>query len=236
MVARDGIEPPTPAFRRAAGNTTELRSKRERGLKLQDCVRGWWPGTGLNRRRRPFQGRALPLSYLASVQTFVAFSCVGFRQTGRGGQVHEQCAATTESVYQFRGSEASRGGAKIQFPAGAKANKLQGPPTPADPGIRPGRGGPPAGIVRRSGPSGDKSRRFQSGGVGWVLLGPFAVLPLRRLGLPWVRLRLRKVRRRRTPPWKPALRMPLIRPRMERHPRCAPFSISSPRARTCMYI
>ena len=28
----------------------------------------WWPGTGLNRRRRPFQGRALPLSYLASVQ------------------------------------------------------------------------------------------------------------------------------------------------------------------------
>ena len=29
----------------------------------------WWPGTGLNRRRRPFQGRALPLSYLASVQT-----------------------------------------------------------------------------------------------------------------------------------------------------------------------
>ena len=25
----------------------------------------WWPGTGSNRRRRPFQGRALPLSYLA---------------------------------------------------------------------------------------------------------------------------------------------------------------------------
>ena len=32
--------------------------------------RMWWPETGLNRRRRPFQGRALPLSYLASVQTF----------------------------------------------------------------------------------------------------------------------------------------------------------------------
>ena len=30
----------------------------------------WWPGTGLNRRRRPFQGRALPLSYLASVADF----------------------------------------------------------------------------------------------------------------------------------------------------------------------
>ena len=28
-------------------------------------TREWWPGTGLNRRRRPFQGRALPLSYLA---------------------------------------------------------------------------------------------------------------------------------------------------------------------------
>ena len=26
----------------------------------------WWPGTGSNRRRRPFQGRALPLSYLAA--------------------------------------------------------------------------------------------------------------------------------------------------------------------------
>src|ERR1039457_4452955 len=29
----------------------------------------WWPETGLNRRRRPFQGRALPLSYLASAKT-----------------------------------------------------------------------------------------------------------------------------------------------------------------------
>src|ERR1017187_10060146 len=35
-------------------------------------TRKWWPETGLNRRRRPFQGRALPLSYLASVQTSVA--------------------------------------------------------------------------------------------------------------------------------------------------------------------
>ena len=35
----------------------------------------WWPGTGLNRRRRPFQGRALPLSYLASVQTRCNFLC-----------------------------------------------------------------------------------------------------------------------------------------------------------------
>jgi len=29
----------------------------------------------LNRRRRPFQGRALPLSYLASVKTFSCESC-----------------------------------------------------------------------------------------------------------------------------------------------------------------
>jgi hypothetical protein len=28
-------------------------------------IRKWWPETGSNRRRRPFQGRALPLSYLA---------------------------------------------------------------------------------------------------------------------------------------------------------------------------
>ena len=43
--------------------------------RLQQQLRGtakllimWWPETGSNRRRRPFQGRALPLSYLASVQ------------------------------------------------------------------------------------------------------------------------------------------------------------------------
>src|SRR4030088_3063900 len=30
----------------------------------------WWPETGSNRRRRPFQGRALPLSYLA-----LAYAC-----------------------------------------------------------------------------------------------------------------------------------------------------------------
>jgi hypothetical protein len=31
----------------------------------QGKTEGWWPETGSNRRRRPFQGRALPLSYLA---------------------------------------------------------------------------------------------------------------------------------------------------------------------------
>src|SRR5208337_2282772 len=43
----------------------------------------WWPGTGLNRRRRPFQGRALPLSYLASVKTFRCNLLRGFRHGRR---------------------------------------------------------------------------------------------------------------------------------------------------------
>jgi hypothetical protein len=38
-------------------------------LNRESVLKEWWPETGLNRRRRPFQGRALPLSYLASVQT-----------------------------------------------------------------------------------------------------------------------------------------------------------------------
>ena len=37
----------------------------------------WWPETGLNRRRRPFQGRALPLSYLAPGQTLISISTPG---------------------------------------------------------------------------------------------------------------------------------------------------------------
>jgi hypothetical protein len=43
----------------------------------------WWPGTGLNRRRRPFQGRALPLSYLASVETCSCIFLGGFRHSLR---------------------------------------------------------------------------------------------------------------------------------------------------------
>jgi hypothetical protein len=62
----------------------------------------WWPETGLNRRRRPFQGRALPLSYLASVQTIVATSCAESGVAGEGGRVHEQCAAKQlQTVYQL---------------------------------------------------------------------------------------------------------------------------------------
>ena len=46
-----------------------LRRVREGWGNRRICFgREWWPETGLNRRRRPFQGRALPLSYLASVQ------------------------------------------------------------------------------------------------------------------------------------------------------------------------
>ncbi len=56
----------------------------------------WWPGTGLNRRRRPFQGRALPLSYLASVRDLkLHFICADSGGAGRGGSVHVPCAATT---------------------------------------------------------------------------------------------------------------------------------------------
>jgi hypothetical protein len=35
-----------------------------RGIPVT-TLKMWWPETGSNRRRRPFQGRALPLSYLA---------------------------------------------------------------------------------------------------------------------------------------------------------------------------
>ena len=55
----------------------------------------WWPGTGLNRRRRPFQGRALPLSYLASVQTLVATSCA---ETGAAGEY--ECGSTNSALKQ----------------------------------------------------------------------------------------------------------------------------------------
>src|ERR1700728_2067719 len=34
-------------------------------LGWRKSLNKWWPETGSNRRRRPFQGRALPLSYLA---------------------------------------------------------------------------------------------------------------------------------------------------------------------------
>ena len=34
-------------------------------IHIQGFRSKWWPETGSNRRRRPFQGRALPLSYLA---------------------------------------------------------------------------------------------------------------------------------------------------------------------------
>ncbi len=40
----------------------------------------WWPETGLNRRRRPFQGRALPLSYLASVHDSVVWDSADIHQ------------------------------------------------------------------------------------------------------------------------------------------------------------
>ncbi len=49
-------------------------------------LRKWWPETGLNRRRRPFQGRALPLSYLA-------LGVPSRLRAGRAARVDEACAA-----------------------------------------------------------------------------------------------------------------------------------------------
>src|SRR5271169_3575652 len=42
-----------------------MASENSRGFCWQVVDSKWWPETGSNRRRRPFQGRALPLSYLA---------------------------------------------------------------------------------------------------------------------------------------------------------------------------
>jgi hypothetical protein len=42
-----------------------MASENDCGTLRQIIDFRWWPETGSNRRRRPFQGRALPLSYLA---------------------------------------------------------------------------------------------------------------------------------------------------------------------------
>ena len=73
MVARDGIEPPTPAFSGLRtfpqGLRPRVRLERNgsrRSLTLERSPfevwvgRKWWPGTESNRRRQPFQGCALP--------------------------------------------------------------------------------------------------------------------------------------------------------------------------------
>jgi hypothetical protein len=52
-------------FNRLADTRKEviLEGREDGEVKFIDSK--WWPETGSNRRRRPFQGRALPLSYLA---------------------------------------------------------------------------------------------------------------------------------------------------------------------------
>ena len=67
------INPQTPGSEAADFECSSVaqRSSLRRvfgGLSRKPLGR-WWPGTGSNRRRRPFQGRALPLSYLASALT-----------------------------------------------------------------------------------------------------------------------------------------------------------------------
>jgi hypothetical protein len=62
----------------------------------------WWPETGSNRRRRPFQGRALPLSYLASEnpRTLLPLTVVSESAAsgGRPGQVSNCAQATNVSI------------------------------------------------------------------------------------------------------------------------------------------
>src|SRR5258708_5382363 len=72
MVARNGIEPPTPAFsglrqflRGAAPLTNASRNtgaqhRSPRAQQILQLGKLWWPGTESNRRRQPFQGCALP--------------------------------------------------------------------------------------------------------------------------------------------------------------------------------
>src|ERR1035437_9596782 len=61
----------------------------------------WWPETGLNRRRRPFQGRALPLSYLASVHTSVASLRV---DSGVAGEVGASTHSRLQQLHQYTNS------------------------------------------------------------------------------------------------------------------------------------
>src|ERR1044071_3903580 len=76
MVARDGIEPPTPAFsglraslRRASplalcSRSTALAPRSPRAQQILAIDNLWWPGTESNRRRQPFQGCGLPFEGL----------------------------------------------------------------------------------------------------------------------------------------------------------------------------
>src|SRR5271166_2735999 len=77
----------------------------------------WWPETGLNRRRRPFQGRALPLSYLASVQTSRCNILRGFRHGRRVRVSQGSLAATTDDSIATRRS-ARQGGERVDFSLG----------------------------------------------------------------------------------------------------------------------
>jgi hypothetical protein len=55
MVARDGIEPPTAGPLQGRGlNHSAVRKARAARISIGQEI--WWPGTGSNRRRRPFQG------------------------------------------------------------------------------------------------------------------------------------------------------------------------------------
>src|ERR1700678_2018879 len=70
-----------------------MASENSHGFCWQVVDSKWWPETGSNRRRRPFQGRALPLSYLALACTPV----IGDRQ-------EPPCATSTSVAPAFQGS------------------------------------------------------------------------------------------------------------------------------------
>jgi hypothetical protein len=74
----------------------------------------WWPETGSNRRRRPFQGRALPLSYLALAlkcrrvrqerpsECVSIFACRGWRGNGPRTRAFENVVSQYSNLYCLR--------------------------------------------------------------------------------------------------------------------------------------
>ena len=72
----------------------------------------------MNRRRRPFQGRALPLSYLASVQTSRCNFLRGFRHDRSVRASQGTSAATTLDSIATRRSSRQGGGSGLVCPRG----------------------------------------------------------------------------------------------------------------------
>ena len=66
MMDKNKPQQKEPATRRTSLDVRVLFARPNfSSLPTSKLLKRWWPETGSNRRRRPFQGRALPLSYLA---------------------------------------------------------------------------------------------------------------------------------------------------------------------------